>query len=139
MPGVAKRAAIASDVLVHAIAGSDAKRRRARAAVAHGRIVPSRAPNETARVPRRKAGTELPAIAAAVAAIRQVPRAVPRAETTHARALEIARDTDRSTWDAWIPAAPIEAGRGEVLSEGMRDGRDVRGTTIRNPFGKRAG
>lgn len=59
-PGVAEQAAIDSNILVYAIAGSGAKRGQAKSAIAQSRIVPSQALNETAHVLRRKAGMALP-------------------------------------------------------------------------------
>ena len=133
-PGVVKRAAIDSNVLVYAIAGSGSKRRQAKAAIARGRIVPSQALNETAHVLRRKAGMELSEIGAALEVIRGMLRVAPLSGSTHALALEIAQETGYSIWDASILAASIEAGCDELTSEDMQDGRDVRGTVIQNPF-----
>ena len=65
-------------------------------------------------------------------------RVVPFAEGTHVLALEIAPETGYSIWHASILAASIEAGCDELVSEDMQDGREVRGTTIRNPFAGRA-
>lgn len=61
-------------------------------------------------------------------------RVVPLAEGTHALALEIAQETGYSIWDASILAASIEASCDELVSEDVQDGREVRGTIIRNPF-----
>ena len=135
---MAERGAIDSNVLVYAVAGSGPKRRQAKAAIARGRIVPSQALNETAHVLRRKAGMDLSEIATALGVIRGMLRVVPLSETTHALALEIAQETGYSIWDASILAASVEAGCDELASEDMQHGRDVRGTTIRNPFAERA-
>lgn len=135
---MAGRAAVDPDILVYAVWGSGAKRGQAKSAIARSRIVPSQALNETAHVLRGKAGMALPGIVTAPDVIRDTPRVVPLAEGAHALALETARETGCSLWDASILAASIEAGRDELVDEDMQDGREVRATTIRNPSADRA-
>ena len=131
---MADRAAVDSNVLVHAVAGRGPKRDAAKAAIAQARIVPAQALNETAHVLRRKAGMTLAEITVACGVIRDALRVAPLLETTHALALEIAQETGYSIRDASILAAAIEAGCDRLVSEDMQDGRLVRNVTIQNPF-----
>ena len=128
------RAAIDSNVLVYAIAGTGAKRAAAQDVVGRGGVVSVQALNEVAHVLRRKAGMDLPEIAEALATLRALTEIVPLTEIVHARALDVAASTGYSIWDAAILAAALEAGCNALISEDMQDGRQIDGLTIRNPF-----
>lgn len=65
--------------------------------------------------------------------VRGLPRVVPLAGTTHALALEIAREPDYAILNILILATAIEAGCDELANADVRDGREIRATTIRHP------
>ena len=115
-PCVADWVAIASDILVYAIAAGGTKRRRAKAAIARARIVTFQALNGTAHVVQRNAGMAPSGIEAALEVIRDMLRAVPIAGSTHVPAIEVVQETRYSIWNASILAASVEAGRGELTN-----------------------
>jgi predicted nucleic acid-binding protein len=52
----------------------------------------------------------------------------------YSSALSIADETGWSFYDALIVASALAGGCGELLTEDLQDGRNIRGLRIRNPF-----
>ena len=131
---MAERAALDSNVLIYAVAGSGPKRARAGALLQGGGVVSVQALNEVCHVLRRKMAFTVAEAGEALAVLRALLDVVPLTLAVHDRALRVAASTGYTIWDAAILGAAAEAGCGTLWSEDMQHGRAVEGVTVRNPF-----
>jgi predicted nucleic acid-binding protein len=92
--------------------------------------------NEFVAVARRKLGMSWEEVSAALEAIRVLcPAPVAVTMETQEAAVRIAERLGYEIYDALAIAAALEAGCATLYTEDMRDGQEIEGLRIRNPFG----
>lgn len=124
-----------TNVLIYAFAAGDRRSARAEALLAEGGVIGVQALNEFTNVARRKLRWKWPEVEAAlevIAALTGPPR--PLTADIHAKAVELARDSALSFYDALVVSAAADAGCRVLLSEDLQHGRKLGGVTIQNPF-----
>lgn len=123
-----------TNVLLYAFS-SDAKRDRARAALAEGGVIGAQVLNEFTNVSRKKVGRSWEEIDLALQTIHaQFDPVRPLTAALHADAVALARVNGFAFYDALIVAAAIEAGCDTLFTEDMQHGRIFNGLMFRNPF-----
>jgi predicted nucleic acid-binding protein len=124
-----------TNVLVYAFAAGDPRTGISEALLAAGGVVGVQTLNEFVAVAVRKLAMPWKEVLEALKAIRVLcPSPVPVTIKTHDMALRIAGRYGFHIYDSLVIAAAIEASCSTLYSEDMRDGQQIEGLTIRNPF-----
>ena len=123
-----------TNVPFYLLAGDPAKASRAEALLADGGTISVQVLNEFVAVARRKHATPWPAIEHALSALRHVCRVEPLTESTHERAVLLAKRYGFPIYDATIAASALESGCVTLYSEDFQHGQTLDGMTILNPF-----
>ena len=127
-----------TNILIYAVASSDARSGRARAALASGGSISVQVLNEFANIARRKLNRSWPDIRSTLSAFRALcAECLPITEHTHDAALRLAERYRYALYDSLILASALEANCETLLSEDLQNGQLVDGRlTICNPFAK---
>jgi predicted nucleic acid-binding protein len=125
-----------TNILVYALAQNDPRALKAERLLAAGGRISVQSLNEFTAVARRKLAMTWPEIEQALAAIQRLcPAPTPVTADLHARAVQLAKFTGYTIYDALIIAAALEAGSATLFTEDLRDGQVIEGRlTIRDPF-----
>jgi len=130
-----KRAFFDTNVLIYAFAAGDRRTEISEALLAGGGVVGVQTLNEFVAVAVRKLAMPWTEVLEALKAIRALcPSTVPVTIRTHEAALRLAGRYGYHIYDALVIAAALEASCVMLYSEDMRDGQQIEGLTIRNPF-----
>ncbi|MGA2185603.1 MAG: PIN domain-containing protein [Bryobacteraceae bacterium] len=130
-----RRAFFDTNVLVYAFAAGDRRTEISEALLAAGGVVGVQTLNEFVAVAVRKLAMPWKEVLEALKAIRVLcPRPVPVTVRTHDAALRLAGRYGYRIYDSLVIATAIEASCSTLYSEDMRDGQEIDGLTIRNPF-----
>jgi predicted nucleic acid-binding protein len=130
-----RRAFFDTDVLIYAFAAGDPRTEISEALLTAGGVVGVQTLNEFVAVAVRKLVMPWKEVLEALKAIRALcPSPVPVTIRTHETALRLAGRYGYHIYDALVIAAALEASCGTLYSEDMRDGQQIEGLTIRNPF-----
>jgi predicted nucleic acid-binding protein len=130
-----RRAFFDTNVLIYAFAAGDPRTEISEALLATGGVVGVQTLNEFAAVAVRKLAMPWKDVLAALKAIRTLcPSPVPVTIRTHDAALRLAGRYGYHIYDSLVIAAAIEASCTTLYSEDMRDGQQIEGLTIHNPF-----
>jgi predicted nucleic acid-binding protein len=134
----ADRVFLDTNVILYAFAQGDSRTEAAEALLAAGGMIGVQTLNEFVSVALRKMSMPWDEVLGALDAIRTLcPSPVPVTVEIHERALRIARRHRYPFYDSLVIAAALEARCRILYSEDMRDGQEIEGITIRNPFRKR--
>jgi predicted nucleic acid-binding protein len=126
-----------TNVVLYAFRRDDARGQAAETLPAAGGALSVQVLNEFVAVARRKLDKSWDEVRRALDILRVFcPEPVPLTVETHERALDIAVRYGYSIYDSLIIAAALHAGASTLYSEDMRDGQEIDGLTIRNPFSR---
>lgn len=124
-----------TNVLIYAFAADDPRGARAEELLAQGGVVGIQVMNEFTSVARRKLGWDWPQVEAALEVVEELAGpALPLTREIHREALQLARASQLSFYDALIVAAAADAKCRVLLSEDLQHGRRFGSVTIHNPF-----
>lgn len=124
-----------TNVILYAFLEDDRRGRVAESLLTAGGTLSVQVLNEFVAVARRKLDKSWTEVRQALAILRVFcPEPVALTVETHERALHVAERYGYSIFDALIIATALHAGAPTLYSEDMRDGQQIDGLTIRNPF-----
>lgn len=124
-----------TNVLIYAFAAGDRRSARAEALLADGGVIGVQVLNEFTNVVRRKLNWAWPEVDAALAVIVELTGpAHPLTIDIHTQAVQLARNSTLSFYDALIVAAAEAAGCRMLMTEDLQHGRAFGRVTIHNPF-----
>ncbi len=124
-----------TNILVYAFTTNDPRSVTAEALVAKGGVVSVQVLNEFVNVSLRKLRRPWQEIEDALAALETLlDPPLPLTLELHKAAIGLARDHKLAFYDGLIVAAAVRARCRVLYSEDLRHGREIEGTTIRNPF-----
>jgi predicted nucleic acid-binding protein len=124
-----------TNVLIYAFTSNDRRSARAEGLLAEGGVIGVQVLNEFTNVARRKLSWDWAHVDAALAVITELVEPVrPLTREIHAHALQLARSSALSFYDALIVAAAADARCNILLTEDLQHGRKFGGVTVENPF-----
>jgi predicted nucleic acid-binding protein len=124
-----------TNILIYAFTTGDRRCAPAEALLAEGGVIGVQVLNEFTNVARSKLRWEWPQLDAALEVIAELMEpARPLTTDIHAHALQMARTSTLSFYDALIIAAAADAKCSVLFTEDMQHGRKFGGVTIENPF-----
>jgi predicted nucleic acid-binding protein len=128
-----------TNIILYAFRQDDTRGPVAETLLATGGAISVQVLNEFVAVARRKFDRSWEEIRRALDILRVFcPQPVPLTVETHQRAVLIAERYGYSFFDSLIIAAALHVGASTLYSEDMRDGQEIDGVTIRNPFSRHA-
>jgi predicted nucleic acid-binding protein len=124
-----------TNVLIYAFAARDHRTQKAQALLFEGGIISVQSLNEFVSAVRRKLRMPWEEVLEALAAIETLcpsPQAI--TADTHTTALQVAERYGYHIFDSLILASALESRSETLYSEDLRDGQQIEGLTIKNPF-----
>ena len=126
-----------TNVILYAFRQDDPRGPVAETLLAGGGAISAQVLNEFVAVARRKLGKSWKEVRGALEILRVFcPEPAPLTVETHEQAVQIAERYEYSIFDSLIIAAALQVGASTLYSEDMRDGQEIDGLTIRNPFSR---
>jgi predicted nucleic acid-binding protein len=124
-----------TNILIYAFAAGERRTAKAEALVADGGVIGVQVLNEFTSVARRKLSWDWSQVDAALAVISELlGPARPLTADIHTHAVDLARSSTLSFYDALIVAAAADAGCRLLLTEDLQHGRKFGTVTVENPF-----
>ena len=123
-----------SNVLLYLASADPNKSRIAEGLLRSGGVVSVQVLNEIVAVTRRKFSMNWTEIREFLAPVYLACKVVPVGFETHEQGIWIAERFGFGMYDSVILAAAIQAGCTTMFSEDLKDGQEISGLTIRNPF-----
>lgn len=124
-----------TNIILYAFRRDDPRGVVAETLLAAGGAISVQVLNEFVAVARRKLDKNWKQVRRALDILRVFcPEPLPLTVETHERAVQVAERYGYSIFDSLIIAAALHAGASTLYTENMRDGQDIDGLTIRNPF-----
>ena len=124
-----------TNILIYAFAAGDRRSVRAEALLAEGGVIGVQVLNEFTNIVRCKLSWDWNQVDAVLAVISElVGPARPLTAGIHAHAVNLARGSTLSFYDALVVAAAADAKCRVLLTEDLQHGRKFGDVTIENPF-----
>lgn len=125
---------IDSNIVLYLLSGDPIKADRAEALLEAGGVISVQVLNEVASVCQRKLKMSWEEIEMLLMVVKSACNIVPLTIASHEKAVEVAKRSQLSIYDANIVASAILSGAGVLLSEDMQNGMNIESLTIQNPF-----